>query len=50
MIPLMIRMRIVGYGRIPLAVYGMLFSLIFSLSGLHIQVEDKESQVLIVLK
>lgn len=39
-----------GYGKIPLAVYAMLFSLIFSLSGLHIQVEDKKNQILIILK
>lgn len=39
-----------GYGKIPLAVYGMLFSVIFSLSGLHIQVEDKKNQTLITLK
>lgn len=39
-----------GYGKIPLAVYAMLFLLIFSLSGLHIQVEDKKNQTLIILK
>ncbi len=39
-----------GYGKIPLAVYAILFSLIFSLSGLHIQVEDKKNQILIILK
>lgn len=39
-----------GQGRLLLAGYFMLFSLIFSLSGLHIQVEDRENQTLIFFR
>ena len=39
-----------GCGKIPLAVYAMLFLLIFTLSGLYIQVENKKNQTLIILK
>lgn len=39
-----------GEGRLLLAAYCMIFSLIFSLSGLHIQVEDRENQTLIFFR